>query len=58
MSVAVPTWQIAAGIITFLVIYGLLIIVEFWLMRRYAQRLPEPERDEADRTLPLPAMSY
>ncbi len=58
VSVAVPTWQIAAGIITFLVIYGLLIIVEFWLMRRYAQRLPEPERDEADRTLPLPAMSY
>lgn len=58
VSVAVPTWQIAAGLITFIAIYTLLIVIEFWLLRRYAQRLPDPVRDEGERSEPLPAMSY
>ncbi|MBJ7331555.1 MAG: cytochrome ubiquinol oxidase subunit I [Solirubrobacteraceae bacterium] len=58
VSVAVPTWQIVAGLVTFLVIYAILIVVEFFLLKKYAQRLPDPARDESERTAPVPAMSY
>ena len=58
VSVAVPTWQIATGLIAFVSVYAILIVIEIWLMRRYAQRLPDPARDEAEQTGPLPAMSY
>ena len=58
VSVAVPTWQIAAGLGTFIAIYGILIVIEVWLLSRYAKRLPDPARDEAERNDPVPAMSY
>jgi cytochrome d ubiquinol oxidase subunit I len=58
VSVAVPTWQIAAGLATFVAIYGILIVIEVWLLSRYAKRLPDPARDEAERSNPVPAMSY
>ena len=58
VSVAVPTWQIATGLIAFVTVYAILIVIEIWLMRRYARRLPDPARDEAERSGPLPAMSY
>ena len=58
VSVAVPTWQIATGLIAFVSVYAILIVIEIWLMRRYARRLPDPAREEAEQSGAVPAMSY
>jgi len=58
VTISVPTWQIATGLIAFITVYAILIVIEIWLMRRYARRLPDPARDEAEQAGPIPAMSY
>lgn len=58
VTTAVPVWQMGAALGMFIAIYGILIVIEFWLLKRYAQRLPDPVRDEAERSEPVPAMSY
>ena len=52
------TWTVALSLAVFVALYSVLMIVNVWLMRRYA-RLELPEvSDESDEGEPSPAPSY
>jgi len=51
------TW-IGISLGVFIALYATLLVVDFWLMRRYARVDPPPGADGSGEELPTPAVSY
>jgi cytochrome bd-type quinol oxidase subunit 1 len=55
-SPAVSSAMLAFSLVVFVFLYLLLLVLDIWLMRRYAKLdAPEPDRDEIGET-PMPAI--
>jgi len=57
-SPSVSSTMLGFSIAVFVSLYALLLVLDIWLMRRYAKLdVPEPDRDDAGET-PMPAIGY
>jgi cytochrome d ubiquinol oxidase subunit I len=57
-SPSVGAWTIGASLAVFVVLYGALAVVDFMLMRRYAQLDPPEVRVDDETGRPMPAIGY
>ena len=54
-----PGWMVLTSLVTFTLLYGVLAVVWFYLMRKAALKgIPIPQRDEQTDELDTPAISF
>jgi cytochrome d ubiquinol oxidase subunit I len=58
VSTNVGTWLVGGSLATFVGLYAVLGIADFWLMRRYARLEPEAPSTTGERSAPIPAPGY
>ena len=58
VSPNVSTWLVGGSLATFVGLYAVLGIADFWLMRRYARLEPQAPPSTGERSAPIPAPGY
>jgi cytochrome d ubiquinol oxidase subunit I len=58
VSPNVSTWLVGGSLATFVGLYAVLGVTDFWLMRRYARLEPQRPPSTGERSAPIPAPGY